>query len=310
MPKKIQTIRKKYKRNAKREQVLRVVGICLFFILFLLMGVYINEFIQVRMASVPREVIIKPEIKNLPPEMKKKLRDHPPKDNLAIPILMYHYIEYVKDKKDTMRQSLDVTPFIFETQLQTLQQAGYTFMTMEEVGNVLDGKQDLPDKPIVMTFDDGYRDFYTDAYPLVSKYKVKATVYVVPGFINGSNYLTSSQLVEIAANPSIEIAAHTVHHVWLKNMHVAQATKEITESKEDLEKMTGRKIVSFAYPYGAFDDQALSLVKNAGFITAVSTIPGMEVNQANRYFIFRLRPGGRTGEGLLHFIETTKFKPY
>ena len=183
-------------------------------------------------------------------------------------------------------------------------------MTMAELGEVLDGKRTLPAKPVVLTFDDGYRDFYTDVFPLLKTYGTKATVYVIPGFLNGSNYLTDAQLQEIAGDNTIEIAAHTVHHVWLKNMPREKAQQEIVESKTALETAIHKPVVSFAYPYGAFDEQAISLVKQAGFSTAVSTIPGVTIDQADRFFIFRLRPGGRTGDGLVHFLDQVKVNPY
>ena len=133
--------------------------------------------------------------------------------SVRVPILMYHYVEYVKDKGDKVRISLNTTPDTLEQEVKTLSEAGYTFMTNAELADVLDGKSKLPPKPILLTFDDGYRDFYTDAYPILKKYQVKATQYVISGFLNNKNHLTSSQLQEIAKDGLVEIGAHTVHHV-------------------------------------------------------------------------------------------------
>src|SRR5579872_6944586 len=86
----------------------------------------------------------KTEVKKLPPEIKKQIEHTTPTAIFRVPVLMYHYVEYVKDKRDTIRQSLDVVPATFDEQLKTLKDAGYTFMTAKDLGEVLDGKKQLP----------------------------------------------------------------------------------------------------------------------------------------------------------------------
>lgn len=248
------------------------------------------------------------EMHTLPSDIRKVLGDKTQVVSYRVPILMYHYVEYVQDAKDTIRQSLDTIPATFEEQLQTLITAGYTFMTARELGNVLDGSQKLPSKPILLTFDDGYRDFYTDAYPLLKKYHVKATAYIVPGFLDKPNYMFSYQVSDLVNDGLVEIGAHTIHHVWLKDMPKAQAEIEIAQSKKMLEDTFNIRVVSFAYPYGAFDKQALDLTKQAGFWTAVSTIPGIDANQNDQFFLYRLRPGGRTGTDLLNWLDIVTYK--
>ena len=222
---------------------------------------------------------------------------------LQVPILMYHYVEYVKNPKDTIRISLNTTPFTLEEEIKTLISAGYTFMTNSELADCLDGKSTLPSKPILLTFDDGYRDFYTDAYPILKKYHVKATQYVIAGFLNFSNHLLTSQLQEIANDNLVEIGAHTVHHVALKGQSLKTVSTEVFQSRETLEQIIHKPVVSFAYPFGSFDDQAIQVVKDAGFRTAVSTLPGVKQTQINRFFLFRLRPGGRIGQNLLLWLQ-------
>lgn len=222
---------------------------------------------------------------------------------IHVPILMYHYVEYVKDKGDKIRISLNTLPSALEQEIKTLTEAGYTFMTNSELSDTLDGKSSLPPKPILLTFDDGYRDFYTDAYPILKKYHTKATQYVISGFLNSSNHLTSSQLQEIAKDGLVEIGAHTVHHIWLKGQSLKTVSNEVFQSRETLEKLINKPVISFAYPFGAFDEQAVQVVKDAGFRSAVSTIPGVDQRQEYRFFLYRLRPGGRTGQSLLDWLN-------
>lgn len=229
---------------------------------------------------------------------------------IRVPILMYHYVEYVRDRGDTIRQSLDVLPRTFEEQLQTLIAAGYTFMTASDLADVLDGTQPLPTKPILLTFDDGHWDLATDVLPILERYHVKVTAYIISGFIGGADFMTDAQLREVIASGLVEVGAHTVHHIALAYKLPAIVSYEVNHSKEALEKDYHVPVVSFAYPDGSFDSQAIETVAKAGFKTAVSTVPGIEQSQGNRYFLYRLRPGGRTGEALLNYLQQSSFRPW
>ncbi len=222
---------------------------------------------------------------------------------LRVPILMYHYVEYVKDKNDKTRISLNTPPEVLEQEIKTLSDAGYTFMTTGELADCLEGKVQLPPKPVVLTFDDGYRDFYTYAYPILKKYHAKATQYVISGFLGQSNHLLVSQLQEIAKDGLVEIGAHTVRHMWLKGLPLKVVSSEVFQSRVALEQLIKKPVISFAYPFGAFDNQTIEIVKAAGFRTSVSTLPGVEQTQINKFFLFRLRPGGRVGQRLLNLLN-------
>jgi len=229
---------------------------------------------------------------------------------IRVPILMYHYIEYVQDERDKIRISLNITPYTLDQQIQTLIGAGYTFMTENDLDDILDGLKPLPKNPILLTFDDGYRDFATDAYPILKKYHVKATAYIVPGFLDRPNYMFKSQLDTIANDDLVELANHTVDHLGLARQSLKAVSDEVFRSKIMLEEEIHKPVVDFAYPYGSFDDQAIQVVKDAGFRSAVSTLPGIEQGQTNRYFLFRLRPGYRTGQTLLNWLQQTTFSAY
>lgn len=226
-----------------------------------------------------------------------------PLKSFKIPILVYHYVEYVKDNNDTIRKSLNIIPSIFVQQIETLKNAGYTFVTPKEIIDILDGKLRLPDKPVVLSFDDGYRDFYTDVFPILKTYNIKSVNYVVSGFLDKSNYMYRWQLKEIAESGLVEIGAHTVNHATLKGMSEELAKYEIEESKKQLEQLLNIPVFSFAYPNGQFDDQAIRLVKEAGFKSATTTEHGFEINHDNKYSLFRIHPGENLGNFLLNFLE-------
>jgi peptidoglycan/xylan/chitin deacetylase (PgdA/CDA1 family) len=278
---------------------------CLFITLSYFLYLYFPYYLFSSHHNVPEtkkniEKVVPKEVKTAHPLASTSAR-------FRIPILMYHYVEYVKDKKDVTRQSLDIEPKIFDAQLKTLVDGHFTFLKMSDVADILDGKKSLPEKPLVLTFDDGYRDFYTDAYPILKKYRVKATAYVVPGFFDQPNYLLLSQVKKLAKDSTIELGAHTMHHVYLKDVASIFAEREIIQSKYKLEDIIHKPVISFAYPYGAFDNQAIELSKKAGFSTAVSTIGGIQVSENNRYFLFRMRAGNMIGKELLNYLESPPY---
>ena len=284
-------------------------------IIFISLGVltfyFVQKYFQAR--SIAQQPVLetkKTMVKVLPEEIKKELKLATPSATFRVPILLYHYVEIVQDKKDTKRMELNISPSVFEQQLQTLKDAGYTFMTAKDLGDVLDGKTKMPDKPVLITFDDGHWDFDTVVLPILKKYQIKATQYVIPGFTGGSDFMSQTQVNDIVKSGLVDVGAHTVHHLALKGIPAETVKKEIDDSKTMLEDTYHIKVVSFAYPYGSFDQQAVDLVKEDRFTTAVSTVPGIEQNQTNRYFLYRLRPGYRTGQSLITYLAQNTFIAY
>jgi peptidoglycan/xylan/chitin deacetylase (PgdA/CDA1 family) len=282
----------------------RTIIISIIIFLLCIGGFIFYKFVSSRIISIVETP--KTEMKKIPSDVKEKLS----LTVFRVPILMYHYVEYVKDKKDTIRQSLDITPYTFEQQVKTLQNAGFTFMTARELGEVIDGKMELPKSPILLTFDDGHWDFDTVVLPILKKYNVKATAYIIAGFIGRSDFMSKEELVDVINSKLVDVGAHTVHHVSLKRRPSSLLNYEIGQSKSVLENTYHLSVVSFAYPGGAFDQKAIDAVKDAGFTTAVSTIPGIIQSSENRFFLYRLRPGYRTGDVLLNYLSQNTFKAY
>jgi len=283
-------------------------GILILIVIFIISG-FVYKFIAFQLKPITETP--KTEVTKLPRNIETQLRNQESTSlKFKIPILMYHYVEYVQDKKDTIRESLNINPNTFEQQVKTLSDAGYTFMTAKELGKVLDGKMELPKKPVLLTFDDGHWDLDTNVLPILKKYNAKATAYIISGFIGGSDFLTSQQLEDVISSGLVEIGAHTVHHISLRGKFLPIVQYEVGQSKSNLENKYNVAIVSFAYPGGAFDAQAMRVVKDSGFSTAVSTVPGTSQAKENRFFLFRLRPGYRTGESLLEYLNQTSFSNY
>lgn len=230
---------------------------------------------------------------------------------IRVPILMYHYVEYVADKNDTGRIKLTTPPNVLKAQIETLKASGYTFVTPDSLALALEGEsKNFPKKPVILSFDDGYMDLYTDVFPILKQANVKAVAYIIVNFLNRPNFLFSFQLEELAKSPLIEIGAHTMDHLALKGLDKKIARYQIAESRKALQKELHLPINSFAYPYGSFDQQAIDLVREAGFTDAASTIPDIKDTVDTKYYLYRLRPGFRTGQDLLDFLSQDKFQPW
>lgn len=278
--------------------------------LMLLLVVFVLGKREIHMLQRPIPVSVRKTLTTIPLDMKKTIYQEQKTASISavlrIPILMYHYVEYVRDKKDTERQKLNVNPNVFESQIQTLIAAHYTFITAKDLGDILDGKMSVPQKPIILTFDDGHWDLDTSVLPILKKYNIHATAYIVPGFIGtNTDSLTPAEMQDVVNSKLIDIGAHTMHHISLKGKPLTTVTYEVNQSKILLESTYHIHVYSFAYPYGTFDQQTISVIKQAGFTTAASTIAGNEQSNKNRYFLFRIRPGYLTGQSLLNYLNYT-----
>ena len=282
-------------------------GICL--LLFIVLSCVV---VVVKAMEAPEYVRESPksEASHIPKDVEKRLMSATPSAQIRVPILMYHYVEYVVNTRDHLRVALNINPDIFEKQVKTLKDAQYTFLTAKDLGEVIDGKQTLPDKPIVLTFDDGHWDFETNVLPILKKYQIKATQYIIPGFTGGSDFMTKNQVWNIISSGLVDVGAHTVHHIPLAEKPFSLTQYEISESKRMIENTYQIHVVSFAYPNGSFDLQAADLVQLSGFTTGVSTVPGIMQSNGNRYFLYRLRPGIKTGQELLDWLKQDEFKAF
>ena len=111
----------------------------------------------------------------------------------------------------------------------------------------------MPKCSLALTFDDGYEDFYTDAYPLLKKYNLKGTLYVIINRLDTPGYVTKGQVKEMADSGLVEIGSHTFNHPDLRTKRLKDAIFEIKYSRRELKKISGRDVPTFAYPYGYFN---------------------------------------------------------
>lgn len=185
-----------------------------------------------------------------------------------IPILMYHHVD---DKSG----SLYVKREVFAGQMSYLQQRGYTTVTLTDVIENLSLGKPLPPKPVVITFDDGYKDVYLNAYSILRQNNQKATIFLISQLLEGEDYMTWSQAKEMAENELITIGNHTLSHRALGSITEAEIKNEIVSAKNILEENLGVKVNVFAYPYGNYNGGVERILGESGFVAAVTTHHGL-----------------------------------
>jgi len=194
-----------------------------------------------------------------------------------IPVLSYHSIAECVEPRV---QRFFLRPRDFRRHMAYLAENGYRTMTLSSLTDAWLPGGSLPEKSVVLTFDDGFADFYTEAVPALLEHNFTATLYVATGFMDGrSGWLTSqgegsrpmlswSMLQEVTAL-GFEVGSHSHSHPELDRCPNSTVFREITDSKTLLEDRLGVPVRTFAYPYGFWDRRVRDVVANAGFATAV-----------------------------------------
>jgi peptidoglycan/xylan/chitin deacetylase (PgdA/CDA1 family) len=196
---------------------------------------------------------------------------------LKIPILMYHSIAEHAQKPFT---PFLVTPSVFSQQMAYLSEQHYTPITITQLVHASTyAPETLPLRPLAITFDDGFEDFFLHAWPILQHYHFPATLYISTAYINGTSrwlqregegqrrMLTWQQVQELAAG-GIECGGHTHTHPQLDVLSRAQAREEIYRNKQILESQIQQDVRSFAYPYGYYTKETQMLVHDAGYTSA------------------------------------------
>jgi peptidoglycan/xylan/chitin deacetylase (PgdA/CDA1 family) len=211
----------------------------------------------------------------------------------TVPILMYHYLSTPPSDADAIRRDLSVDPDQFEAHLAYLRQAGYETISFNQLILALSRDTDLPPKPVVITFDDGYRDNYENAFPLLRQYGYTATFFIFTQPIDhdSPNYLSWAMVTEMH-KAGMEFGSHSYRHPDLSGRDVDFLVYEILGSKEAIEERTGEPVRFFAYPAGRYDELTIRVLASAHYWGAVTTQWGAEQSYDERFEMLRIRVRG------------------
>ena len=218
-----------------------------------------------------------PEQEFVPPESKLNS-----KQVVHLPILMYHHIDFLAPGASKVWQDLTVSPQTFERQMKYLFEQNYHPITFRQFFDFIEKGNELPEKSLIITFDDGWKNQYTYALPVLKKYKFPATFFIVVNQTGGNLFMNWEELKDLLNN-GMEIGSHTITHPNLRRVAPSQLIYEIKNSKTILEKNLDYQIEVFAYPYGIFDSKIIEAVSKANYKMARTTIWGLDQNMENLY---------------------------
>lgn len=212
-----------------------------------------------------------------------------------VPILMYHYLSVPPANADAYRRDLSVTPANFEAQLKYLADNGYKTISLYDLHAHLNSGAPLPAKPIIITFDDGYRDAYEFAFPLLRKYGMLATFFIVTDFAGSDNpdYMRWPQIQELS-KAGMSIESHSRTHIDLRNRDLPKLIWETLGPIEAIEAYTGKRPRFFCYPSGRYDAQVIEVLKSEYMLGAVTTVYGNRHSLAKAFEWSRMRIHGET----------------
>lgn len=184
---------------------------------------------------------------------------------VKVPILIYHQIRDYRSTDPEIDKTFIVPPENFKEQMEYLSENNYQTILFSDLKEIFDCKKSLPEKPIIITFDDGVLNQFTNALPILLENNYKAIFYI---FINpigkSKNYMSYDNLRELL-HYGMEVGVHSYTHPNLTKISSSSLEKEIKTSKEILEKELGAEVVSFAYPFGAFNQTIIKIIKNSGY---------------------------------------------
>ena len=201
--------------------------------------------------------------------------------NIGIPVIYYHSVNKNADNEVT------ITPDMLEEQLNYINDNHYITITIEELYDHIQKNEPIPEKSILITFDDGYMNNYTEAFPILKNLNMKATIFCVGNSLDGSYYLSEEAIKEMS-DYGIDIQSHTVNHLHLDTLSYDEQLLELKNSKEILEKITGKEVLSLAYPFGDYNEDTIKAAKNSGYKLAFTTNLGLSDRDDNIYELDRI----------------------
>lgn len=206
---------------------------------------------------------------------------------MKVPSLLYHKIDL--PTADVKIRGAFTVPQKFERQIAYLKKKGFEFYTTSELISFYRANGEFPPRSIAVTFDDGWKDNYRHAFPVLKKYGAKATIFLVTSCIGQNTdkvtaegegqreHLSEKDILEMSEN-GIEFASHSLSHALFHQIGNQEIEREVTESKQIIENLTQKECSTFAYPAGFFTDFAKEAVRKAGYQAAFSTVYGPENN--------------------------------
>ena len=223
----------------------------------------------------------------------------------GVPVLNYHQVE------EKNGNPLTLWPDQFEAQMDYLAEEGYTTISIDEMMDAFEQGTPLPEKPVVITFDDGYADNYEYAYPILKKHGFKATIFLIYDFTNTyPGYLTWAQIDEMKASGLIRFESHTMTHANLAELTSNDELRhEIADSHDLLSEKIGYAMKYIAYPGGRVNERIENVTCNAGYRGGFTVHYGLSTPEDGAYRMDRIPVFGANHHTLRRFKLRLAFAP-
>lgn len=222
----------------------------------------------------------------------------------VLPILMYHSI----NPGTQVRCKLEVSVSTFQRQMDFLKDHNYRVLRLEEAANLIKNKKRIPLKSVVITFDDGFKDNYLYAYPVLKKYNFPATIFIIVDDIGKSGVLNLDEILTMQKSGLITFGSHTLKgDDLLKVATDEELRRQIFDSKKILEDKLKQAVNCFSYPVGLFNPKIKQMVKEAGYQIAVATSPGKRSRNDDLFALKRLRISENAKNLFVFWVESSGY---
>lgn len=205
-----------------------------------------------------------------------------------VPVFMYHFID-----GEGERHGLSVSLVHFEKHLNYLMKHNFRVISADEFLQASQTGVRLPQNSVMITFDDGDEAFYTKVYPLLLKYQIPATVFVISGWVDRPGFLSWRQ-IRIMSSEIVTVGSHTATHRYLPDLPLDEVKKELVESKQALEKELKRPVSFLSYPVGGFSTEIARAAQEAGYLAAFTTNRGQNFWQRDLFALKRVKMTDRS----------------
>lgn len=217
---------------------------------------------------------------------------------MRIPILTYHLV-----RDDLPPSDLVISKRNLEEQVRDLRDSQHVSISLQELLDWIRTGKSLPPRPVVLTFDDGFLDCYENAWPILAKYEMKFTVFLVsdqigsanawPGILVGQLPLMNRDQIREMYAAGVSFGAHSCTHPSLIRLPDAGLKQEVSRCRAQLSEMIGAEPQCFAYPYGEFNGRVLAEVKAAGYLGACTTLHGLNDSRTDPFQLRRAQVSGK-----------------
>lgn len=208
----------------------------------------------------------------------------------SVAVLNYHQIN------DADHNALTVSVKDFEEQMRYLSENGYNTITVDEMLNAFKNNAEIPSKTVIITFDDGYQDNFKNAYPILQKYDLKATMFVITDYVSlYPNYIMWDEAKEMQDSGVMNLESHTMDHLNLLKIDKDEAELQLRESKMWLEKHLKKPVKFIAYPEGDYNKDTIAILKKLGYEGAFTVSFGLVSKSDDPYEMPRVPIFGAEG---------------